>query len=198
MDQFFTESYPDPLPEEQVGSLKHFLLDIVQTLLLSVVLYVIINAATARISVRSVSMQPTLYERDFVLVNKLAYRIDNPQRGDIIVFYPPLSSETEPYIKRVIGLPGDTVTIANLQVSVNGVPLSEPYIMAEPSYNGTWVVPEKHIFVLGDNRNNSSDSHQWGMVSLESVIGKAEFIYFPFAHWKMLNHVPSAVAGPQE
>jgi signal peptidase I len=196
MEHFFTDSSPDPLPEEITGSLKRLLLDILQTLVLSVALYVIINAATARISVRSVSMQPTLYEQDFVLINKLAYRLETPHRGDVIVFHPPLPNEIEPYIKRVVGLPGDTITISNRQVSVNGVSIEEPYIMAEPTYTGTWVVPEGHLFVLGDNRNNSSDSHQWGMVPLESVIGKAEFIYFPVAHWKMLNNSTAVAASP--
>jgi signal peptidase I len=195
MEHWFTETYPDPLPDELTGGLKHLLWDTIQTLLLSVVLYLIINAATARITVRSVSMQPTLFEKDFVLVNKLAYRFDTPQRGDVIVFDPPLPNETEPYIKRVIGLPGDVIEIKNRQVFVNGEQLTETYIMAEPNYIGTWTVPEDQLFVLGDNRNNSSDSHQWGMVPLKSVIGKAEFIYFPLAHWKILHVTPTAAAA---
>ena len=195
MEHWFTESYPDPLSEELTGGLKRLLWDTLQTLLLSVVLYVVINAATARITVRSVSMQPTLFEKDFVLVNKLVYRFDAPQRGDVIVFDPPLPNETEPYIKRIIGLPGDTVEIRNRQVLVNGEALTEEYIMAEPNYTGSWVVPEGQLFVLGDNRNNSSDSHAWGMVPLTSVIGKAEFIYFPVAHWKMLHANPTAAAA---
>lgn len=197
MEHWFLEPAPEQPSEEFPGSLKRLLVDILQTLLLSFALYLIINAATARITVLSVSMQPTLYEQDFVLVNKLAYRFSSPTYGDVIVFDPPLPNETEPYIKRVIGLPGDIVMIKNRQVLVNSKLLEEPYIMAEPNYTGTWVVPEDHLFVLGDNRNNSSDSHQWGMVPMDSIIGKAEFIYFPIAHWKILSSRPYAVAaGP--
>lgn len=194
MDQFFTESYPEPLPEERSGGLKSFVIDILQTLLLALLLYLAINATTARIQVRSVSMQPTLYEKDYVLVNKLAFRLGEPQRGDIIVFNPPLAGETEPYIKRIIGLPGDTITIGNGQVTVNGAVLQEPYLNTASNGSGTWVIPEGHLFVMGDNRNNSSDSRQWGMVSLEAVLGKGEFIYYPFNHWKSL-HPPSAAAA---
>jgi signal peptidase I len=169
--------------------------EITQTLVLSAMLFAAINLATTRILVQSVSMQPTLYERDRVLVNKLAYKIGKPTRKDVIVFNPPVSNIDEPYIKRVIGLPGDVVRIANEQVYVNDLPLQETYIAAPPNYVGSWSVPPGHVFVLGDNRNNSYDSHFWGVVALDSILGKAEFVFWPFSHLKMLNPANASAAG---
>jgi len=91
-----------------------------------------------------------------------------------------MGDKNEDYIKRVIGLPGDEVKIENHTVYVNGYALNEPYIAELPAYNGTWYVPENCLFVLGDNRNNSSDSHQWGYVEMKDIVGKAVFIYYPF------------------
>jgi signal peptidase I len=198
MDLFFSDIEPDPPPsQEQPRGWKQFLLDMLQTVLLSVILFLGINAISARIRVESISMQPTLYERDFVIVYKLAYKLGSPHRGDVIVFRVPNHPEdSEPYIKRVIGLPGDTVKIVDSKVYVNEVLQREPYIKAPPRYTGSWNIPEGNLFVLGDNRNNSSDSHQWGMVPLENVIGKAEIVYFPFSHWKILNPSTAAAAEP--
>jgi signal peptidase I len=188
--------YPvPPARPSWATQLKQFFLEMVQTVLLALVIFVAINFATARILVQSVSMQPTLYESDFVLVNKLAYQLGNVGRRDVIVFQPPMDPNEEPYIKRVIGLPGDTVRIANGQVYVNDVLLQESYLAAPPTYSGIWLVPEGMLFVLGDNRNNSSDSHHWGMVPEENVLGKAEFIYWPYSHWKVLNPATAAAAG---
>ncbi len=175
--------------------IKRTLWEISQTVLLSALLFAAINLATIRILVQSVSMQPTLYESDRVLVNKLAYLIGAPSRKDVIVFNPPVSNIDEPYIKRIIGLPGDTVHIANGQVYVNDLPLQETYIAAPPGYTGSWSVPIGYVFVLGDNRNNSYDSHYWGVVALDSIIGKAEFVFWPFSHIKVLNPANAAAAG---
>jgi signal peptidase I len=197
MEQFFTESMPDSNPDQEEGKpfqFKRFLIELVQTLLISALLYLAIDAISARIQVLSISMQPTLYEKDFVLVNKVVYKLDAPERGDVIVFRYPPNPETTPYIKRVIGIPGDTVRITDREVFVNDQPITEPYIAALPDYKGEWSVGENELFVLGDNRNNSSDSHHWGMVPLENVIGKAEFIYWPVGHWRVL-HMQAAVAA---
>lgn len=199
MDNFYTDTYPDNQPEQpqgKSGSLKRFLIELLQTVLISAVLYLGIDAISARIQVLSISMQPTLFEKDFVLVNKLVYKIGVPERGDIVVFRYPPNPETTPYIKRVIGLPGDTIRVTNGEVFANGHPLTEPYIKAPPDYNGEWVVPTGNLFVLGDNRNNSSDSHHWGMVPLENVIGKAEFIYWPMQHWQVLHTLTAVAAYP--
>jgi len=201
MNDYYPEVIPEPEPEPneglgRKGSVKSFLFDIAETIILSAVLFLIINAISARIRIESISMQPTLYEGDFVVVNRLAYKLGTPGRGDIIVFRYPPDPEREPYIKRVIGLPGETVTIKDGEVYVDDVPIRELYIKASPAYQGTWTVPAGSLFVLGDNRNNSSDSHSWGMVPLENVIGKAEVIYLPISHWRVLNPRIAAAAEP--
>jgi signal peptidase I len=96
----------------------------------------------------------------------------------------------------VIGLSGDTVKITNGQVLVNGNPIEEPYISAPPRYESEWQVPPESLFVLGDNRNNSSDSHNWGPVPLENVIGKALFVYWPPEEWGLIEHPIAASAAP--
>lgn len=197
MDNFRTELYPDPEPQPQEsGGIGRFLRDILETILLSVILFLAINAVSARIRIESISMQPTLYAGDFVIVNKVAYELGEPGRGDIIVFRYPPDPDREPYIKRVIGLPGDVLRVDGGKVYVNGAPLMEEYIMAAPSYQGSWTVPDGSLFVLGDNRNSSSDSHNWGMVPLDNVIGKAELVYWPPEEWKLLNQETAVAAGP--
>jgi signal peptidase I len=199
MNRFYTESLPDPDPDEikeGTSKVRRFFIEFFQTLLISLVLYFGINAISARIRVQSISMQPTLNERDFVLVNKLVYKFSSPRRGDVIIFLPPPDPQGEPYIKRVIGLPGDNIVVQDGVVSVNGVVQKEPYIQAPPVYRGSWTVPEDMVFVLGDNRNNSSDSHQWGTVPIGNIIGRAEFIYFPVAHWKTLNPTTAQASSP--
>ena len=168
--------------------------ELIQTVLLSALLFAAIHLAATRILVQSVSMQPTLYESDRVLVNKLAYIVGSPSRKGIIVFNSPVPNMDEPYIKRIIGLPGDDVRITNGQVYVNDLPLQETYIAAPPYYVGSWSVPPGHVFVLGDNRNNSSDSHFWGVVALDSILGKAEFVFWPFSHLKLLNPANASAA----
>jgi len=161
--------------------------DIIETVLLATVLFLVINALTARVRVEGSSMLPTLQDGNFVLVNRLSYTLGEPQRGDIIVFHFELTRQD--LIKRVIGLPGDEVRIANGVVYVNGVALLEPYIATAPNYNGTWVVPSENFFVLGDNRNDSSDSHSWGTLPAEKIVGKAVLVYWPFERWSLLDHV---------
>lgn len=176
----------EPQKQDRAG-LYQLLYDILETVLLSAALFLVINALTARVRVDGFSMLPTLEDGNFVLVNRLAYRFGEPQRGDIIVFHFDLTRQD--LIKRVIGLPGDEVRIENGVVYVNGVALVETYIAAVPTYNGTWRVPSDNFFVLGDNRNDSSDSHSWGMLPADKVIGKAVLIYWPFERWQVLDHV---------
>jgi signal peptidase I len=171
-----------------------FFLDVLETLLLSAVLFLAINALSARVRVDGFSMKPTLQDGEFVLVNRLAYIVGKPQRGDIIVFHFPLNPGSQDLIKRVIGLSGDIVAVQAGVVSVNGQPLQEPYIAAAPIYSGSWEVPDGELFVLGDNRNDSSDSHSWGMLPIKEVVGKAILIYWPFPEWKLIDHYDFAKA----
>lgn len=183
---------PETSPKTTLGSLFS---EVIKTLLLALVLYFAISAITDRVRVENVSMQPTLYEGELLVVSKLAYQFGEPHRGDIIVFH----HQTDPpedYIKRVIGLPGDTVSIVHGQVSVNNQLLNEPYLASLPAYDGVWEVPEDMLFVLGDNRNRSSDSHIWGFVPMESVVGRAVVIYWPLSSVRILSHDDIAQAYP--
>lgn len=182
-------------PQPNRAGVGRMLRDILETLLISAVLFLGINAVTARIRVDGFSMEPSMHSGEFVIVNKLAYKFAPVQRFDVIVFMFPRNPDQE-YIKRVIGLPGDEVVIANRQVRVNGEVLDEPYILQPPTYSGTWVVPEGSLFVLGDNRNNSSDSHNWGPVPLDYVIGKAVLIYWPPSEWGLVEHAGAKRASP--
>jgi signal peptidase I len=184
-----------PEAKEKDSGVLRFVLDILETLVLSVILFIGINAVSARIRVDGSSMEPTLRSGEFVIVNKLAYKFGDPTQGNIVVFHFPRDPEQE-YIKRVIGLPGDQVNINQGKVYVNDRLVDEPYIAAKPAYEGTWIVPEAHLFVLGDNRNNSSDSHNWGTVPQEYVVGKAVFIYWPPEQWGIIEHVSTASAAP--
>src|SRR4030067_959644 len=187
MDYYRSETYPDPdglLDENGSRRFRRTLVDALETILFSLVLFLGIDAVSARIRIESVSIQPTLYAGDFVIVNKVAYKVGSPNRGDVIIFHYPPDPKREPYIKRIIGLPGDTVRVDGGKVFVNDHALNEPYISAPPQYQGEWKVSGDSLFVLGDNRNSSSDSHQWGMVPVTNVIGKAELVYWPPTEWK--------------
>ena len=124
-------------------------------------IYVAVNFGTGRFRIEGSSMEPSMHPNQYVLVDKVSYMLGDPKRGDVIVFNYPLAPERD-FIKRIIGLPGETVTVAQGVVSIDGVPLDEPYISAPPTYENTWTLAPDEYFVLGDNRNSSSDSHSWG------------------------------------
>lgn len=176
--------------------MRRLFLDIAETAVLVIVLYAIIAATTQRIKIESESMVPTLRPNDYVVVNRLAYLFGKPQRGDIIVLKNPINPKDIPYIKRVIGLPGDVIHIEANRVYVNGVIINEPYLVVPTHGGGDWTVPSDSLFVMGDNRNNSSDSRAWGRVPLENVLGKAEVIYWPPNHWAQLHFPTAAAAEP--
>jgi signal peptidase I len=132
--------------------------------------------------VGSESMVPTLEVWDRVLINKLAYDLDEPERGDIVLFRSPDGGE-DPLIKRVVGLPGDTILVRHDRLFVNGEPRREPYVNDEfrelQTPYGPREVPEGHVFVMGDNRGNSQDSRFFGPVPEENLIGEALFRFWP-------------------
>ncbi len=195
MDTLQAESGVEPqAPVKETPEWKRFLLDLVETVGLALILFVIINSVSARVRVDGSSMLPTLRDGEFVLVNKLAYRMGTPTRGDIIVFRSTTEADLD-LIKRIIGVPGDEIAVRDGHVAVNGQVLNEAYINAAPNYTGTWHVPAGELFVLGDNRNDSSDSHMWGFLPEDNVIGKALLIYWPPPEWAMINHVPVVAAS---
>lgn len=183
----------DAVPAPQ-NNIKRFLLDILETVGLAVVLFLAINVVSARVRVDGYSMRPTLENGEFVLVNRLTYKFDEPERGDIIVFRS--LNAPEDLIKRVIGLPGETVRVDDGQVFINDALLSEPYIAAAPIYSGIWTVSEDQLFVLGDNRNDSSDSHAWGLLPMDNIVGKAVLVYWPFNNFMFIEHNRAALAAP--
>jgi signal peptidase I len=189
-----TQIQPSETQPEQTENWKRFALDILETIVLAVVLYFGINAISARVRVDGFSMVPTLQDGEYILVSKLSYKTGTPARGDIIVFSLPMDQQQD-LIKRVIGLPGETISIHGGVVSVNGVALTEPYIAQQPNYDGEWTVPDGQLFVLGDNRNDSKDSHQWNYLPMENIIGKAVLIYWPPPEWKTINHTEEVFAA---
>lgn len=196
LDHFHTDTISEPgESEEKQSGIMRFIIDIVETLILSVILFAGINAVSARIRVDGASMEPSLQSGEFVIVNKLAYMFGDPAIGDVIVFHFPRDPAQE-YIKRIIGLPGDHVEVKDGKVYVNERILNEDYIAASPVYETSWDVPSDSLFVLGDNRNNSSDSHNWGPVPMDYVIGKATFIYWPPTEWGIVEHPLIASAAP--
>jgi len=170
--------------------------ELIQTVAIAGVLFLAVNLLTARIRVEGISMEPSLHEGQFVVVNRMAYRWNEAERGDIIVFRFPLNPSRR-FIKRVIGLPGNTVTIRGGDVYIDGQILDEPYLAATPRYDGEWVIGPDELFVLGDNRNNSSDSQNWGPLPIEEIIGKAVLVYWPPSEAGLIPHYDLAVAAEE-
>lgn len=170
------EVLPRPSLWRKVGSA---LRELIETLILTLVIFLLIRFAVQNFRIEGASMEPNFHDGQYLFVNKLIYMFQPPQRGDVIVFVPPNSSSRD-FIKRVIGLPGERVEIRSGTVFINGEPLVEHYPLNPGSYSsGPIVVPPNEYFVLGDNRNYSSDSHSWGTVPIQKIIGKAWFSYWP-------------------
>jgi signal peptidase I len=179
------------LPDEARQPTEAIIREIVETLLLTFFIFFLVNSLIGRYRIDGSSMNPTLFDGEYLIINNVSYYLDTPQRGEIIVFKHPNNDLN--LIKRVIGLPGDHVEIRDQQVKVNGIVLDEPYIAAEPNYTGTWDVPEGSYFVLGDNRNNSSDSHSWSFLPEGNIIGRAMLVYWPPSDWTTIPHDYSRV-----
>lgn len=169
-----------------------------KTIVLSVALALGIRQFVAEARyIPSGSMLPTLQINDRLLVDKVSYRFSSPRRGDIVVFDPTAALERQDFhdafIKRIIGLPGDTVAVRGGRVFVDGKPLSEPYIADTPRYQYVPVkVPAGQYLVLGDNRNNSYDSHYWGFVPREKIIGRALIRFWPLPRVGEIEPAPTA------
>jgi signal peptidase I len=175
---------------EFIKHLGAFFLDFIETIVIALAIFVVVYLFLFQPhEVKGSSMYPNFMDGEYILTDKFSYRFSLPQRGDIIVFKSPQNKEID-FIKRIIGLPGDLIRISGGFVYVNDVRLSESsYLPSGYLTNGgaflregnTVTVPTAGYFVLGDNRNHSSDSREWGFVSSSDIIGKAWFRYWPIS-----------------
>jgi signal peptidase I len=181
------------------------LLEIVETLALTLIIFFVIQNFVAQpYKVQQQSMERTLEPEQYVLVDKLSPRFDSYKRGDIVVFTPPsdwVQDNGTPFIKRVIGVGGDTIRISDGDVLVNGTKLDEPYIYKDEATGlpqptiaddnvSEWVIPEGELFLMGDHRQNSADSRAFGPVPVSNVIGRAWLRYWPLDTFGIL-HTPT-------
>lgn len=185
---------PAAVVSAQGDTPKHsnLLREIVETALLTAIIFLLVNMVIGRFRIESVSMLPNLVEGEYVIVDKISYSLRPPERGDIVVINKVNSPDL---IKRVIGLPGETIEVHSGQTFINGVALTEPYVVHAPNYElaPTTVEPGRY-YVLGDNRGNSSDSHVFGSIPKEDLVGRAWLIYWPPPDWKIVPHYTYAAA----
>ncbi len=172
--------------------MKTLLIEILVILLGGIAIFTLINVTIQYSIVDGSSMEPNLHNGQRLLINKISYNSSPPKRGDIIIFPPPhIANPNKDYIKRVIGLPGETIEIIDGVVYINGSPLDEPYI-EEPTNNNLVprIIPGNEYFVLGDNRNNSTDSRHGWTVPLSDIVGKAWLSIWPPVAWGLAPNYP--------
>jgi signal peptidase I len=178
--------------------------EIIETITLTLLMFLIIRFAVQNFRVDGMSMEPSLHNQEYILVNKAAFVFHTPQRGDVIVFEYPFDPQVD-YVKRIIAIPGDVISVVGEKVTVDDVTLREPYVNPadpfnpfSPIYNR--VVPSNDYFVMGDNRGNSSDSRQWGFVPRQNIIGQATFVYWPFGvgNFGLLPDYTNVFAGVRQ
>ncbi len=173
----------------------HVAREIIEVVLLVAIIFIAIRLSIGTFTVQHDSMEPNYLPGQNVIVNKLAYVFGKPQRGDVIVFYYPLDT-TQTFIKRIIGVPGDTIVVTPATVSVDGRVLNEPYIIAavNPRFGQITLGPNQY-FVMGDNRPVSCDSRSWGAVPSSDIIGKVTAVYWPLNVLRGSNTYSSTFAG---
>jgi signal peptidase I len=190
-----------PAPSQGRGALG-CLFEIAETLVLTLVIFFVIQNFVAQpYQVRQQSMERTLEPGEYVLVDKLTPRFDSYKRGDIVVFEPPpgwsLDGDRTPFIKRIIGLPGDSVDLRDGQVVINGTAIDEPYVYTDPDGRpqpteptggqSHWSVPAGELFVMGDHREASADSRTFGAIEEDTVVGRAFLRYWPLSTFGILQ-----------
>ena len=181
---------PSIEPAASQSNWKGALREIAETIILTLVIFLLIRTVVQNFRVEGMSMEPNFHDGQFLLINKLAYKLGDLERGDVIVFRYPRDPSRD-FIKRVIGLPGETVEIINGQVYINGELLGIDYHTNEAGYNsGAVTLGPDDIFVLGDNRPNSSDSHSWGTLPRDLIIGRVVMSYWPPDEWGLIKHGP--------
>src|SRR5436190_7881674 len=179
---------PQPPAEKRVAffDLRAWARDLVVSLFIAGIFIVFLYQP---VKVEGTSMMPQLLDQERIFINKFVYKFETIQRGDVVVFWYPLDP-SKSYIKRVVGLPGETVSIRDGRVYVDDLPVKEPYVPPEyldhQSYPPSYVEPD-HYYVLGDHRESSNDSRVWGTVDRKYIYGKAVFVYWPFSQFGALR-----------
>lgn len=183
-------SQAEPTPDNKSsGGLMVWVRELVEAILPALVIVLVVNLFLAQATrVEGQSMEPNLHNNERLIIEKLTKRFHSPVRGDIVVIKRP-QGRSDPLIKRIIALPGETVEIHDGHVYINGELLDEPYI-TQPTLGAmaARLVPEEHVFVLGDNRNASNDSRAFGMVPFDDIIGRAWFKYWPVDEIGLVTH----------
>jgi signal peptidase I len=222
------ERVPDEPEDERAStSVRGVVKELLETAIFILLVFLIVRGVIQNFKIEGQSMEPSLHTGQYILVNKIiyfhfdmnaplrllpgsadlparvVYPFHMPRRGEVVVFEYPRDLSKD-YIKRVIGLPGDSVMIKDGQVFVNNVLLDEPYLKGVQtlcrgedacSQNRSVTVPAGALFVMGDNRNNSSDSREWGELPLDGIIGKAWVSYWPRDYWGVIPS-PTYAAQP--
>ena len=185
-----------PAEAPAASRLQHpnLLRDLIETMVLVSIAFLVVNALIGRFRIEQVSMQPNLHEGEYVIVDKVSYAFRQPERGEIVVLKNPNPGQPD-LIKRIIGLPGETIDVRGGQVSVNGQPLTEPYIKQPMASDfPAMQLQAGQYFVMGDNRNNSEDSRIFGARPAGDIVGRAWIIYWPPSDWQILAR-PSYAAS---
>ena len=213
-------------PPSRQGSgtpLRAMLQEILETILFTLLIFFLVRTVIQNFRVDGASMEPNLHTGQYIMVNRLiyfhldlniprrwlqregdveprlAYLFHLPRRGDIVVFEYPRDSSRD-FIKRVIGLPGEMVEIRDHQALINGIPLQEPYLPESATTQmgdmAPVQVPANTVFVMGDNRGNSSDSRNWGPLPLNRIVGQAWFTYWPSRYWGAIPRAEPILAAP--
>jgi signal peptidase I len=165
----------------------HVLRDVIETMLLVAIAFLVINALIGRFRIEQVSMEPNLHEGEYVIVDKVSYSLRPPERGEIVVLKNPSPSAPD-LIKRIVGLPGETVEVRSEGVYINGQPLSEPYVQQPMgTIQAAVTLAADQYFVMGDNRGNSQDSRYFGSRPIGDIVGRAWIIYWPPSDWQVLS-----------
>ena len=187
---------------QEDSAASSLLREVAEVIVLAIILYFGISFAVQAVHVEGLSMYATLDDNDYLIANKIDYRLHPPQRGDIVILRPPTNNSTD-FIKRIIGLPGERVLIRSGYVYIDGHRLHEPYLPEEWVNDANWpdnsssgqVMRTNEYFVMGDNRNRSQDSRFFGPISRDRIDGKAWFRLWPLGDWNIYKKVPTLEGG---
>jgi signal peptidase I len=188
-----TDDDAEPAPDPAARRRRAFVDWVIVIGVALLVAFLVRTFVLAHFVVDGTSMYSTLHDDDRVFVNKLSYRLHDPNRGDVVVLHQDTGASDRDLIKRVIALPGETIEVRSCQVLIDGKPLEEPYLDPEVVTPGNCggdtapiTVPEDHVFVMGDNRGGSQDSRALGPIDEDDLVGRAFVVFWPQSHWQWL------------